>query len=250
MSAELALLALVVGMLIGAVGIGGILLIPALNLLAGLPIQAAMATALFTFVFTGFVGTFLFNRRGSTDWSLTIPLCVGAAALGTLGAWANSRMDGQFLMILLSVLIIVAGINSTLRRNPGGTAAFQAFPRKQAALLLCIGAVTGFGSGLTGVGGPALSVPIMLLFGFSPLTAIASSQAVQIMAAVSGTIGNLRYGAIDFPLALFLTVFEIAGVHIGVRIVHAMELGSLRGMVGLFCILTGGALMMRSLGLL
>jgi len=36
-------ISLVVGMLIGAVGIGGILLIPALNILGGLTIQEAMA---------------------------------------------------------------------------------------------------------------------------------------------------------------------------------------------------------------
>lgn len=250
MSVELALVALVVGMLIGAVGIGGILLIPAVSLLAGLPIQAAMATALFTFVFTGLLGTFLFHRRGSTDWSLTVPLCLGAAAFGSLGAWANSRMNGQVLMIVLSVLIIVAGVNSTFKRSSAGAAAFHASPRKQRILLLFIGAVSGFGSGLTGVGGPALSVPIMLLFGFSPLTAIAASQAVQILAALSGTIGNLYYGSIDFRLALFLTVFEIVGVQIGVRIVHALNLAPLRGMLGVFCILTGGALMMRAVGVL
>ena len=61
--------AVLVGILIGAVGVGGILLIPALNLLTPLSIQASMATALFTFIFTGIVGTVLFQRRGSIDWS-------------------------------------------------------------------------------------------------------------------------------------------------------------------------------------
>jgi len=60
-------ISLVVGMLIGAVGIGGILLIPALNILGGLTIQEAMATALATFIFTGVIGTFSFQRRGSID---------------------------------------------------------------------------------------------------------------------------------------------------------------------------------------
>ena len=52
-----------VGALIGAVGIGGILLIPALTAFAGLGIHEAMATALFTFAFTGITGTMLFQRR-------------------------------------------------------------------------------------------------------------------------------------------------------------------------------------------
>ena len=52
-----------VGTLIGAVGIGGILLIPALTAFAGLPIHAAMATALFTFAFTGITGTVRSEER-------------------------------------------------------------------------------------------------------------------------------------------------------------------------------------------
>ena len=53
----LLLIAFGVGTLIGAVGVGGILLIPALTAFAGLPIHTAMATALFTFAFTGVAGT-------------------------------------------------------------------------------------------------------------------------------------------------------------------------------------------------
>ena len=58
---------------------GGMLLIPALNLLGGLVIQKAMATALFTFIFTGAAGTWLFARRGSIDWKVAVPVCLGAA---------------------------------------------------------------------------------------------------------------------------------------------------------------------------
>jgi uncharacterized membrane protein YfcA len=246
----LMLVSLVVGLLIGAVGIGGILLIPAVNLLAGLPIHTAMATALFTFMFTGILGTFLFNRRGSIDWSITIPLCLGAAVFGFFGAWANSRMDGRVLIIILSVLIIIAGINTAFKSGSKGATPFHESPRKKQILLFFIGAVSGFGSGLTGVGGPALSVPIMLLFGFSPLTAIGASQVIQILAAVSGTIGNLQYGSIDFRLTIALTVFEILGVQLGVRIVHALNASSLRRTVGIFCVLVGAGLMMRSLHIL
>ena len=246
----LMLISLIVGLLIGAIGIGGILLIPAVNLLAGLTIHASMATALFTFIFTGILGTFLFHRRGSIDWSITIPLCLGAAVFGFFGAWANSRMDGRVLTIILSVLIIVAGINTVLKRSSEGVPAFHQSIRKQQILLFVIGGISGFGSGLTGVGGPALSVPIMLLFGFNPLTAIGASQVIQILAAVSGTIGNLQYGSIDFRLAIALTVFEIVGVALGVVIVHTLNAGSLRGTVGIFCVVVGAGLMMRALGVL
>ena len=36
------------------------------------------------------------------------------------------------------------------------------------------------------------------MFGFPALVSIGASQVLQIVAAVSGTLGNLRFGSIDF----------------------------------------------------
>ena len=246
----LLLVSVLVGILIGAVGVGGILLIPGLNVLAGLAIHEAMATALFTFIFTGAVGTFLFQRRGSIDWGITVPVCVGAAIFGFLGAWANAKIEARELTMILSSLIIFAGAYTISTRNLARPAMLQGRPRWQRALLVGIGAVAGFGSGLTGVGGPALSVPVMVLFGFSPMTTIGASQVIQILAAVSGSAGNLQYGSINFKLAIIVTFFEVIGVLVGVRIVHAIDARSLRSYVGMLCILVGAGLMIRALGFL
>lgn len=239
-----------VGMLIGAVGVGGILLIPALNVFGRLAIHEAMATALFTFIFTGLVGTLLFHRRRSIEWRITVPVCLGAALFGFFGAWANSQINGRALSLVLSSIIIFAGVYSLSTHSAAGKAAFHRRPKLQQALLVGIGAVAGFGSGLTGVGGPALSVPIMMLFGFAPLATIGASQVIQILAAASGTVGNLQYGSIDFTLAAVVTLVELVGVQIGVRIVHSVNVQVLRGFVGALCILVGAALTARALGFL
>jgi len=78
----LVVISVAVGVLIGAVGVGGILLIPALNLAGGLPIRQAMATALFSFILTGVIGTWLFQRRGSINWNVTVPVCLGSGLFG------------------------------------------------------------------------------------------------------------------------------------------------------------------------
>lgn len=241
-------ISLVVGMLIGAVGIGGILLIPALNILGGLTIQEAMATALATFIFTGVIGTFSFQRRGSIDWNITVPLCLGAAIFGFFGAWANAKINAQALSLILSSIIVFAGVYTFYTKNKKKSVIFQNRPRFQQALLIGVGAAVGFGSGLTGVGGPALSVPMMILLGFPPLSTIGASQVIQILAAISGTAGNLQYGSFDYKLLVICTLFEVIGVVAGVRIVHAMNAQVLRGSVGVLCILVGTGLMMRALG--
>jgi uncharacterized protein len=73
--------AIPVGVLIGAVGLGGVLLIPARAIAAGLLNHEAMATAISSFLFTGVLEVFLFPRSGRIDWGLTTPAYAGTAPL-------------------------------------------------------------------------------------------------------------------------------------------------------------------------
>ena len=241
----LAAVAVLVGILIGSVGVGGILLIPAVQMLAPLPIQASMATALFTFIFTGIVGTALFQRRGSIDWALTTPLCAGGALFGVGGAWANARLDASVLAMILALLIVAAGAYTLFTGSAQRAACFHDRPRRQRAMLFVIGAATGFGSGLTGVGGPALAVPMLVLCGFPALSAIGASQVIQIVASVSGSAAHLAHGNVDLRLAALLTLFEVLGVAVGVRLAHAVDARWLRRGVGLLCVAVGAGLLLR-----
>ncbi|MEK6594643.1 MAG: sulfite exporter TauE/SafE family protein [Pseudomonadota bacterium] len=237
-----------VGVLIGAVGIGGILLIPALSAFAGLGIHEAMATALFTFIFTGITGTVMFQRRGSIDWRVTTPVCIGAVLFAFLGAWMNSLTKPAALALILAGIIVFAGVYTLATWRGLRSPAFDGTQRQQQVLLGAIGSVAGFGSGLTGVGGPALSVPLMVLFGFPALVSIGASQVIQIIAAVSGTLGNLQFGTINFKIAAVVTLLEIAGVFVGARIVHAVNAELLKNFVAALCIAVGVFLIVRVLG--
>ena len=224
------------------------MLIPALSAFAGLSIHAAMATALFTFAFTGVTGTIMFQRRGSIDWSVTRPVLLGAVFFAFVGAWVNSLTGPGALALILAGLIIFAGVYTLARWHGMPEPAFTGHPRAQNFLLLGLGAIAGFGSGLTGVGGPALSVPLMVLCGFPALTSIGTSQVIQIVAAVSGTLANLKYGTIDYGVAATVTLLEITGVFAGARIVHAVNADLLRKFVAVLCVAVGAWLMGRELG--
>jgi len=241
----LALTAFGVGILTGAVGIGGILLIPALSAFAGLGVREAMATALFTFIFTGITGTVLFQRRGSINWRITLPVCAGALLFSFLGAWANAYTPVTLLNLILACVILFAGVYTLASKHGSLAIAKSQRPAAQRMLLTAIGTVTGFGAGLTGVGGPVLSVPLMVVVGFPALASIGASQAIQIIAASSGTLGNLRFGSIDFAVAAPVTLLEIAGVFAGTHIAHAIDADSLRKFVALLCIGVGIFVMLR-----
>ncbi len=237
-----------VGTVIGAVGIGGILLIPALTAFGGLPIHAAMATALFTFAFTGITGTVMFQRRGSIDWAITRPVLIGALFFAFIGAWVNSLTGSGALAVILAAVIIFAGVYTLATWRDKSEPAFYGRKPAQQLLLLALGAIAGFGSGLTGVGGAALSVPLMVLCGFPALASIGASQVIQIVVAISGTLGNLKYGTIDFSVAATVALLEIGGVLLGARIVHAVNADMLRKFVAVLCIVVGCALIAREFG--
>lgn len=236
-----------VGMLVGSVGVGGILLPSALTMLTGMAIHKSMATSLFTFIFAGVAGTLFFQRQGSIDWKLAKPVCAGAGVAGFLGAWANSRLNASSLAFILAIIIILAGIYTLRAGGMEAQAAWESHPRRQRLLLAGIGAVAGFGSGLTGVGGPALSVPLMVLSGFPALTAIGVSQVIQIVGATSGTLGNLRYGSINFGVAGLITIFVMGGVVLGAHIAHVVDIRILKKFVGILCIVVGAAFLFRTI---
>ena len=217
-----------------------------LALFGGLTIHEAAGTSLFTFAFTGILGTWLYQRRRSIDWRIAAPVCAGALLFGYAGAAVAGRMDPRPLAILISLIIICAGAYIFLPQRSALRARAGHGWREQ-LLLATVGAGSGFGSGFSGAGGPLFSVPFMLILRYVPLTAVATSQVLQIVAATSGSIANFRQDYIDLRVATIATVFELAGVIAGVRLAHAVSALVLRRLAGAFCVLSGGFLLARTL---
>ncbi len=235
-----------VGLLIGTVGVGGVLMVSFLALFGGLGIHQAAATSLFSFLFTGILGTWLYQRRGSIDWRISAPVCASALVFGFCGAAVAAIIDPRPLAIVIALVIVGSGvyvlfpIKTTSRFRDGRG-------WREQTLLASVGAASGFGSGFSGAGGPVFSVPLMVILRYAPLTAVATSQVLQIVAATSGSIENLRHGFVDFRIALVVTVFELLGVVAGVRLAHIASAAALRHLAGALCVLTGGLLLARTL---
>lgn len=243
---SLVLISISIGILVGAVGVGGFFMPTALTLVAGVTIHQGTATSLFTFIFTGIVGTIYFHKKGSINWALVWPICLGAGLTGFAGAWIGSKLSTTMLSGVLAVMIMSVGIY-TLAMGDRVTALVIRNTKQQWMLLAGIGALTGFLSGLTGIGGPALSVPLMMLCGYSILSAIGAGQVLQIVGALSGTIANLKFGTIDFGLAWFITGFEICGVLLGAYIIHRVDIRWIKKFVGVLCLVAGFAFILRTL---
>ena len=203
MSQMIALMALGLasGLLIGCIGIGGVILVPALVFIGGIPIQQAIPAALLAYIVSAVVATVIYAREKSIHWNMAAWLCIAAAPAAFAGAWAVKNSDARFLEVLIGVLTTVSGINS-LRPAQHVDSAKQLIATP---LLLLIGAGTGFTSSLSGTGGPLVLVPILMAFNLPVLTVIGLGQAIQLPIAVdwqprqlslwrTGLVSRLRTG--------------------------------------------------------
>lgn len=196
---------LLVGVLNGAIGIGGVLLVPALTYIGGVAIHVAIASTMLSFFFSGSVGSFVYARRGSIRWTDAAWLGVGAVPGAFLGSTAMSVVPGHVLELLIAALIIASALNSLL-----GRARRSREPRGLAiGLLVVVGVVTGVMSSMTGTGGPLVLIPILLWMRVPVLAAVGLGQVVQLPIAAFATAGNVVYGTIDLRIAAALSVLQM-----------------------------------------
>ena len=236
----------VVGVLIGSVGIGGVLLVPALMFFSRLSAHQAAATALFSFLFTGIFGGWLFSRRGSIDWSVAGPVCAGALPLGFAGAALGGRLPAAALTWIIAAILIGAGLYILFTGTREIAGREESGNRRPVSQLLGIGAVAGFGAGISGAGGPLFSVPLMLALRFEPLAVVGTGQVVQIASSLSGSLRNMSGGVIRYELGLAIAVAELAGTFLGVRIAHAASARSLRYLAAALCVLSAIGMAVRA----
>ena len=146
---------LLVGVLIGAIGIGGVLLVPVLVHIGGMAVHVAIATAMVAYFFAGTVGTIAFSRRGSIRWSDALRLTAGAIPGAFAGAAAAAAVPALALELLIALLIVASALHSLHGRTPAGGES-RALAK---GALFAIGAVTGIGSSMSGTGGPPRAHP-------------------------------------------------------------------------------------------
>ena len=90
-------------------------------------------------------------------------------------------------------------------------------------LVLGIGGLVGFLSGLFGVGGGFLLTPLLMMIGIPPAVAAASDSNQIVAGASSGAYAHWRLGNVDFKMGLIILAGGITGGTIGVQVVKVLR---------------------------
>lgn len=216
------------GIGITAVGPGGVLPTIGLFALTTLSPAGIAGTAIVTHVATGTLGTIAYTRSGqlrNRGTRRTALILAGTALVGTpLGVIASSMVSRHtFANVLGGVVVAVAALVRYRARRPQVTVADPS-----PALVITIGVLVSAVSGIVGLGGPMLAVPLLVAISLPVLPSLACAQAQSIVIATVGTLGYLAHGTIDWPFAALVGVPELAGVLLGWKLAHALPTDTLR----------------------
>ncbi|MFF7556166.1 sulfite exporter TauE/SafE family protein [Streptomyces olivaceus] len=225
----LGLLGLVGGIGITAVGPGGVLPTIGLFALTSLSPAQVAGTAVVTHVATGALATAAYTRSGQLREPATrhtaVVLSLAALAGTPLGVLVNSSVSKRMFGIVLGVLVAgAAGL--VLLRERRAAAVPRAHPSTPTVAVL--GFSVAVAAGIVGIGGPMLTVPLLVALGVPVLESLAAAQAQSVVVAGVGTLGYVAHGAVDWPLAALVGVPELAGVLLGWRIARALPARHLR----------------------
>lgn len=245
----LALCGLVGGIGITALGPGGVLVTIGLFAFSGLTPPEIAGTAIVTNVGAGLLGAGVYIRSGQLRQPVTQRLArtlIVCAVVGTpLGVLANAHVSGPLFGTLLGACVLAVGSLLYVRVRRPGPVSRSPVPLPRARVL-GIGGAVAVVSGLFGLGGPLLSVPLLIAAGTPMLTSLAAAQAQSVVIAAVGTIGYAVQGDVSWSLAVLVGLPQLAGVVIGWRLAHALPADRLRVALAGALILIGPYLILRN----
>ncbi len=114
------------------------------------------------------------------------------------------------------------------------------------ALGLSLGLVAGVLSGLFGVGGGILFVPVLVALGLGQVEASATSLLAIVPTAGVGIWRQARYGNLRVRPSLILGIASLAGVAAGVKIATSLPEHTLRRLFGVLLLGVAAQLALRA----
>jgi uncharacterized membrane protein YfcA len=231
-----AALVLLAGAAIGATSIGGVLVVPALAGVAGLPVGEAIAASSFGFVLTGLLGWRERSSGQTGTFAKLWPLHAAALAGAAGGALLVHIVSPGAVRLWVALIALGSGLYALAASR---SADLTPRPCPRGATLAAIGAAVGCGSALSGTGGPVLLLPVFLLLGVPTAIAVATAQAIQLPIALASSATHFAAGRLDVAMGLIVGVALIAGAWAGLRLARGASTLVLRRCTAIGLIATG-----------
>ncbi len=230
MSSRDRLLLLVVGLgagfLSGVFGVGGgILVVPGLMMFVRMEQRRAHGTSLAAVLPIAVASLVTYWAHDHVDWPVALWLSIGALAGAFVGASLLAIISKRNLALVFAIVLAIVGIRLFFTVSGDGRGEITVLV---ALAYVLLGLVTGALSGLLGIGGGAIMVPIMaVLFGIPSVIAKGTSLAVIIPTALMGTVRNRSNANVDITAAVVVgvtgVVMAVVGAWVSARMSDAVS---------------------------
>ena len=181
---------LAMAILFSSVGHGGASGYIAILALFSLAPAAFKPTALVLNILVSAIATIYFSRAGHFSWHLFWPFAATSIPFSFLGGYL--RLPTHVYQPLVGIVLLASAYRLFPRKDRETTEGL----RPSIAAALMVGAVLGFLSGLTGVGGGIFLSPLLLLLGWARVKEVSAVAALFILvnstAGLLGHIGSLQ----------------------------------------------------------
>ncbi len=188
-----------VGFASGLLGVGGcFIMVPvqywalkSIGVDPTIAIRVAFGTNLLVVLPTALSGSITHHKKGAVIWKAGVVLGITGAIGAFAGGFIASHLPGNVLTVAFGVAVILGALRMLTARPPQ----IIEEPSESLAAYILWGFPLGIISGIIGIGGGVLMVPIMVFFlKFKMHQAVGTSTALMIFTAIGGSLSFLING--------------------------------------------------------
>lgn len=246
------LLGLVAGVLAGMLGIGGgLVIVPALIVLlqyqgvdvASL-VHTAIGSSLVTIIPTAVISTWAHHRKRAVDWQVFASMSPGLLLGASLGALLADQLQSLWLQRVFGLFLMLVAAQMLLGKLNRSRSEQLPVPW----LLRLAGLMIGTVSGLLGIGGGTMTVPMLARYGKPLAQAVATSAACGLPIALAGSLGfiwlgeqqaDYSTGYVYWPAVVGISVASMLAAPWGASLAHSLPVPLLKRVFALMLVLVG-----------
>ncbi|NPV09441.1 MAG: sulfite exporter TauE/SafE family protein [Anaerolineae bacterium] len=251
--AVLALSGAVAGALGAMLGVGGgFVIVPALSILFGVPMHTAVAAGQVGVVATSTVASLHYLREGLVHLRLALALLLATTLGAATGAAVGSKLDARYLSVVFGVVLLYVAWRMMGQRSrfDDGEITVHNCPVSRWWLGHTGAYVGGALSGLLGIGGGVINVPLFCLGMRIPMRLATATSAFLV--GITGATAAIVYysrGHTDLVVTGATVLGALAGAALGARVATRINAGYLRIAFGALAAYTAIVMIGRGLEL-
>ncbi len=218
------LLGIFTGAVAGVLGIGGgLLMVPALTLWQISLVQAT-ATSLVGVLISAISGSLQNWLKGVLNWRASLGLAIFGIPTAQLGAWLGDRLPNSDLAFSFAALMLLTIFLLNLKQKLRARDQAETSSRQSLLPIVGIGLFAGLLSGLFGVGGGAVMVPLQMLFlNESIKSAVRTSLGAIVAISASGLIQHSLNHNVLWTPGIALALGGMLGAQMGTSLLPRLS---------------------------